>query len=181
VLGLKAHADEAAGEILEAGHAGDNAERKWRSKRTGAMEDGIEEAVGEDLHSLGFSDGGFAIVLNGSEVVYGGTAGKEAFGEDVGGGDCVLYRYVDADAADGGHGVGCVSNAEQAGGAPLAESIDLHGEEFHFVPGVDFGCAPGEKRYDAFDALMECCDAVLLDLREGPFGDEVSDLKVVGG
>ena len=50
----------------------------------------VEEAVGEDLHSLGFADGGFAIVLDGSEIVYGGTAGEEALGEDVGGGDCVL-------------------------------------------------------------------------------------------
>ncbi len=41
---------------------------------------------------------------------------------------------VDADAADGGHGVGCVSDAEETGGAPLPEAIDLHGEELHFVP-----------------------------------------------
>jgi len=75
--------------------------------------------------------------------------------------------------------VGCVSDAEQAGGAPVLEAVDLHGKKLHFVPGVDFGGAPGEKRYDALDALMECREAVLLDLGEGAFGDDVSDLKVV--
>ena len=38
---------------------------------------------------------------------------------------------------------------------------------------------PARKGYDALDALMEGWEAVLLDLREGAFGDDVSDLKVV--
>ena len=179
MLGLEAHADEAGCEVAETGHAGDHAECQWWGEGAAAVEDGVEHTVGEELHLLGFAHSRFAIVLNGAEVVYGGTAGEEAFGEDVGGGDCVLYSNVDADAADGGHGVGRVTDAEEAGGAPVLEAVDLYGEEFHFVPGVDFGGAPGEKRDDAFDALVECSDAVLLDLRKGAFGDNVSDLEVV--
>jgi len=143
------------------------------------VEDGIEHTVGEELHFLGFAHGRFAIVLNGAEIVHGCTAGEEALGEYVGGGDCILHGDVDTDAADRGHGVGCVSDAEETGATPLLKAVDLYGEEFHFVPGVDFGGAPGEKWDDAFDALMECRDAFLLDLREGAFGDDVSDLKVV--
>ena len=75
--------------------------------------------------------------------------------------------------------MGRISDAEEAGGAPVLEAVDLHGKKLHFFPGVDLGGAPGEKRYDALDALVESCDAVLLDLREGAFGDDVSDLKVV--
>ena len=179
MLGLEAHADEAGSEVAEARHAGDHAERQWRGEGATAVEDGVEHTVGEELHFLGFAHGGFAIVLNGAEVVHGGTAGEEGLGEDVGGGDCVLHGDVDTDAADGGHGVGCVSDAEEAGGTPFLQAVDLYGEEFHFVPGVDFGGAPGEEWDDAFDALMECSDAFLLDLREGAFGDDVSDLKVV--
>ena len=179
MLGLEAHANEACGEIAKAGHACDNAKRKWRGEGAVAVEDGVEQAVGEELHFLGFAHGRFTIVLNGAEIVDGGTAGEKALGEDVGGGDCVLQGDVDADAADGGHGVGGVSDAEEAGGAPLAEAVDLDGEELDFVPGVDFGGAAGEEGDDALDALLECSEAFLLDLREGAFGDDVSDLKVV--
>ncbi len=92
MLGLEAHADEAGSEMAEARHAGDHAERQWRGEGAAAVEDGVEHAVGEDLHSLGFAHGGFTIVLNGAEIVYGGTAGEEALGEYVGGGDCVLHE-----------------------------------------------------------------------------------------
>lgn len=134
MLGLEAHADKAGGEVPEAGYACNHAEREWWGEGAIAVEDAVQEAVGEELHLLGFADGGFAIVLNGAEVVYGGTAGEQAFGEDVSGGDCVLHGDVDADAADGGHGVGRVSDTEQARGTPLAEAVDLHGEELHLVP-----------------------------------------------
>ena len=48
------------------------------------------------------------------DVVFGG----EDWGQEVGGGDGVLDGEVDADAADGGHGVGGVADAEQAGPVP---------------------------------------------------------------
>ena len=80
--------------------------------------------VGDDLHALGVVDGALAVVLDAGEVVGCGGVGEEGFGEDVGGGYGVLQGDVDADAADGGHGVGGVSDAEQAGGGPLLEAVD---------------------------------------------------------
>ncbi len=71
--------------------------------------------MGEDLHALGVVDGALAVVLDAGEIVGCCGVGEEGFGEDVGGGDGVLQGDVDADAADGGHGVGGVSDAEQAG------------------------------------------------------------------
>ncbi len=79
----------------------------------------------------------------------------------------------------GGHGVGGVSDAEQAGGGPLLEAVDFYGEELDFVPGVEDGGAAGEEGDDAFDALLEGGEAGGLELGEGAFGDGVADLVVV--
>ena len=48
--------------------------------------------------------------------------------EEIRGGDGILNGEVDADAADGRHGVSGVSDAEQARGVPATEVIDLDGE-----------------------------------------------------
>ena len=72
-----------------------------------------------------------------------------------------------------------VSYAEQAGGGPLLEAVDFYGEELDFVPGVELGGAAGEEGDDAFDALLEGGQALLLDLGEGAFGYDVADLVVV--
>ena len=93
----------------------------------------------------------------------GEGVGEQRFGEDVGGGDGVLNGDVDADASDGGHGVGGVADAEESGRGPLDEAVDLDGEELDLVPGVDLGGAAGEEGHDAFDALVEGGEAFLLD------------------
>jgi len=179
MLRLQANADEASGEIRKTRDAGEQTEQERRAEEAGIAKDMGQDAVHKDLHSLGVAYGSLAIVLDASQIVHRRGAAEEGFGEHVGCSDCVLYGNVDAYSAYGGHSVGRVSNAEEAGGAPVLEAVDLHGKKLHFFPGVDLGGAPGEKRYDAFDALVESCDAVLLDLREGAFGDDVSDLKVV--
>ena len=69
MLGLDAHADEAGGEISEAREANDHAEQQRRCEGAGVVEDVIEHFVGEDLDRLGFADGGFAVVLNGAEIL----------------------------------------------------------------------------------------------------------------
>jgi len=134
VLGLQAHADEASGEVLEAGNLCDDAKREWRVDRAGALKGAGEDAVGEDLHSLGVSHGTLAVVLDSLQIVYGGAAGEDGLGEDVGGGDCVLKGDVDADAADRRHRMGRVADAEQAGGAPVLKTVYLNRKELHFVP-----------------------------------------------
>ncbi len=179
MLGLQAHADEASGEVLEAGKLCDDAKREGRGDWAGALKGAGEDAVGEDLYSLCVSHGTLAVVLDSLEIVYGGAAAEDGLGEDVGGGDCVLKGDVDADAADRGHGMGCVADAEQAGGAPVLKTVYLNCEELHFVPGVDLGGAAREEGDDALDALLEGGDAILLDLGKGAFGDEVADLEVV--
>jgi len=46
----------------------------------------------------------------------------ERLGENVGGGNCVLHRKIDADAADRRHGVRGIADAEQAWPVPLRSS-----------------------------------------------------------
>ena len=179
VLGLEAQAYEAGGELLEAGDAGEEFEEQGRLDGAGFREDSVKNFVGEDLDALGVVDGALAVVLDAGEVVGCGSAGEKGFGEHVGGGYGVLEGDVDADAADGGHGVGGVADAEEAGGGPLLEAIDFHGEELDFVPGVEDGGAAGEEGDDALDGLLEGGEAGGLDLGEGTFGEDEADLVVV--
>ena len=45
-------------------------------------------------------------------------------GEDIGGGDRVLDREVDADAADRRHGVGGIADRQQAGPMPARQPVE---------------------------------------------------------
>ncbi len=83
--------------------------------------------------------------------------------EDAGGGHGVLNGEVDADAADGRHGVGGVADAEQAGAVPACEAVDLNGEEFDLVPGGDLVDAVGEEGDEADEGVAEGGEAGGLD------------------
>ena len=120
VFGPEAHADDAAGELLEAGDAGEDAERERSIEGPGIVQDAVDDLVGAGLQALRAQDGGLALGLNRVEMVAGEGAGAEWISEEVGGGDGVLDREVDADAADGRHGVGGVADAEEAGAVPAA-------------------------------------------------------------
>ena len=48
----------------------------------------------------------------------------------------VLNRQVDADAADRRHRVRRVADAQQPGPLPVAQPVDLHGQQLHVVPVV---------------------------------------------
>ncbi len=76
VLWLEAHADEASGEVFEAGDLGGDAEREGRGDRASVLKSAGEDAVRQDLHSLCVADGTFAVVLNPSQIVYGGSAAE---------------------------------------------------------------------------------------------------------
>jgi hypothetical protein len=179
VLGLEAEADDAGGEVLEAGDPGEDAQGERRSDRAGVVQHAVEHLVGEGLEALGAADGGLAVGLDVAEVPVGEGAGAERFGEDLGRGDGVLERDVDADATDGGHGVGCIADAEEAGKRPAFEVIDLDGEQLDLVPGVEAGGAAGEEWGDALNTFAEGRKACLLDLGKGSFGDDVGGLEVL--
>ena len=94
--------------------------------------------VSENLKGLGDAGGEFAAMLDVGEGEFGNEAGCEDWSQDAGGGDGVLNSEIDADAANGGHGVGGIADAEKAGTVPASEAIDLNGEEFDLVPVCEF-------------------------------------------
>ncbi len=57
--------------------------------------------------------------------------------------------------------------------------VHLDSEELHLVPGVDLGGAAAKEGNDALEALLEGGKAFLLNLSEGAFCDDVTDLEVV--
>ena len=73
----------------------------------------------EDLAGLDPADRHLPPALHAAEVVLGHISLPELGGEQVGGGDRVLHREVDADAAGRGHGVRGVADAEQARPVPV--------------------------------------------------------------
>ena len=99
----------------------------------------------EDLEALREANGEGAAALHTGEGALRDDAGLEALAkrrdEQVGGGDGILDGEVDADAADGRHGVGGVADAEQAGAMPAAEVIDLDGERLELRPVSELGDA----------------------------------------
>ena len=53
---MEADADEAAGEVLEAGDAGEDAQSEWRLHGAFVVERFVRDAVSDDLDTLGASD-----------------------------------------------------------------------------------------------------------------------------
>ncbi len=76
--------------------------------------------------------------------------------------------------------MGGVADAEEAGGGPALEVVELDGEEFDLVPGVDgLSAAIGEEWGELRDAGLERGETLLLDGGEGAFGDDDAGLEVV--
>ena len=72
----------------------------------------------EHLHPLGDPRREFAAFLHGCSMRRRDRAGAQRLRQDVGGGDRVLHREIDADAADRRHGMRGVADAEQPGSMP---------------------------------------------------------------
>jgi hypothetical protein len=180
--------DEAGEEAAEHWAAREEAEGEGGLDGGGVAEGAGEEVVGENLKGLGDAGGEFAALLDVREGEFGDNAGGEDRREDAGGGYGVLNGEVDADAADGGHGVGSVADAEEAGTVPASEAVDLNGEELDLAPacelfdaGFVIGAAGTKKGNKARDGGAEGGQTGGLDVRgEAIFGDDEGALEVLG-
>jgi hypothetical protein len=81
----------------------------------------------DELEALGGAGGEHSTVLERAKIMVGGRAAEKDWPEEVGGGYGVLNGQVDAYAADGGHGMGGVANAEESGAGPLGKAVDRYG------------------------------------------------------
>ena len=132
------------------------------------------------LEGLSDAGGELAAVLDSFQSEFGDDAGGEYGREDAGGGYGVLNGEVDADASDGGHGVGGVADAKEAGAVPAGEAVDLDGQELDLIPIGDLIYAVGKRGDETGDAGAEGGDTGGLDRgSEAVLGDEEGALEVV--
>ena len=83
-----------------------------------------EAAVREDLKCLSHFGGEFPAFLDFVEMLINGAAILQRLPQNVGGGDCVLNGDIDANAANGRHGVSGIADAEKSRPRPVAQAID---------------------------------------------------------
>src|SRR3989442_276841 len=76
----------------------------------------------------------------------------------------VRDREGDADAADRGHRVGGVPDAEQAGPVPPAQAVDTDREQLHGLPIADLSLTTGGERREPHHIAAECLEPTLADL-----------------
>jgi len=110
--------------------------------------------------------------------IVGGDGGQGG-DENICGGDGVLNGEIDADAADGRHGVGGVADAEQAAAGPVAQAIDGDGEQLDVTPIFQLGGAALQEGSDGLEVAAKGGQAIFLDGSETVFGDYVGALPVI--
>ena len=135
VFGAEAEADEAGGDAAEEGPAVEETEGPSGSERFGTAEDAGDDVVLDDeLKTLGGVRGKCSAPLDGFEIPCGESSVAKPRGEDVGGGDGILNREIDADTANGRHGVRSVADAEKSGTKPTGQTIHDHGQQADLLP-----------------------------------------------
>src|SRR5581483_3323542 len=96
----------------------------------------------------------------------------------AGGGDGVLDGEVDADAADRGHRVGGVADAQHARRVPAPQAVHTDVEVLDVVHRGDRGHVLGDVGYQRRDLLAAGLDAPGAQFRIGSLAAEVADLEV---
>ena len=123
--------------------------------------------------------GQFAAALHGAEIIQRGGALAHARHQDVGRGDRVLDRQVDADAADRRHGMRGVADEQQAGAKPGIQPVHRHGQQLHVVPGREFVHPVAQKRREPHDVGAERLEPARVHLIDAALRDDEGALPVV--
>jgi hypothetical protein len=100
------------------------------------------------------------------------AAAREPRGEQVGGGDRVLDREVDADASDRRHRVRRVADAEEARLAPVEQPVDGDGEELDVAPRAHVADVRGEHRRGRDHLRAEDLDRLALQRLGAALGND---------
>src|SRR5260370_2486402 len=90
--------------------------------------------VYEKLEALRDAGRKIAARLHLAQVILGEPALAQRRRENICGGDRVLNREIDADAAHRRHRVCRVADAQQARAMPLLQAADLYRDQFDLVP-----------------------------------------------
>ena len=180
MLGPEAQAQHTGGQACERGEPLQQPQQKWRIQGLGAAEHATDHVVlYPHLQPLRPARWRLAPRLHAGQIGVRHMAGAERHGQQIRRRHRVLDREVDADAADGRHGMSCVADAEQPRPVPSPETVHANGQQLEIIEALDFSRAPLEERRQLFEIVLECGDAPLADVGEGALGDDIAALPVV--
>ena len=144
------------------------------------MEQRVDDpALHPDLDCLDHLHRQGAAALNRGEMLGGEPSLAQWRGENVGGGNRVLHREVDADAADRRHRVRRIADAQQPGPPPLGQPIDRDGQQFDVVPVLQLLDPIGEVRRQPDDLGAESVEAARAHLVVAALADHKGALPVI--
>ena len=92
------------------------------------------------LQALDDARGQQASRLNPGEMPVHIVAPRQSCRKDVGSGDSILDRKIDADSSHGRHGVCRIPDREQARPVPPRQPVECHGKQFHLFPVLQLLC-----------------------------------------
>lgn len=179
VFGTEADADDASRDAPQDGKTGDQFGEERHFHFLTAFEDlGEKGVLHEDLEALDYFGWPFAPRLDPGEGLFGDGLSEKRGGKEIGRGDGVLDGEIDADTAHGRHGMGGIADAKEAGQVPAFEAVHLDGQEFDFIPRIEFGDPLAQERSEMDDVLLKGGKTFLADGIERAFGDDEAALPV---
>ena len=128
----------------------------------------------EHLQGLRRAGRELATTLDQSKIVIDNRSLKKSGAQDIRRGDGVLYRQIDADAADRRHGVSRIADAQQAGPMPNPQAIDRNGQQLDVGPIAELTDAITQIWGEARDLLAKALQAVPLNLIEPSLRNHVT-------
>ena len=182
MLGPHAHADEACRELPQPRPCIQQPHEAGRLGRLHRGQCGRQhEFLRHHLKALNDLGGELPPLLDLLEVTEGRHATPQHRRQNVGRRHCVLDGEVDANAADGRHRMGGVTDAKKPGPRPFFQPVHCHGQKLDLVEVLDrFVDAARGKAGDRFQAISELGQAVRLDGVEAALGDQIGALPVIG-
>ncbi len=98
----------------------------WRHRRPGVAEDGLQAFVRVYLQELRDTCGELAPILNARQHRLCNSPLAQRIAQQIGRGDGILNREVDADTSHRRHSVRRIADAQQSRPMPLPQPVDLH-------------------------------------------------------
>ncbi|AGC63581.1 hypothetical protein MULP_03971 [Mycobacterium liflandii 128FXT] len=96
-----------------------------------------------------------------------------------GGGHRVGQGQVDPDAADRGHRVRRIADAQRAVAVPAPQPIELYIKQFHVIERLQCVDAVGEPGHQVRQRPVQCLNTLRAQLGIAALGNDVGDLVVV--
>jgi hypothetical protein len=120
MLGAKPETDESCGNARKEGQGAQQPRKAMKKPRTPVRQHSSDNrALNEELQSLGSARRALSAALNGAQIVFREAAVSKFGDQYVRGGNRVLDRQIDADAADRRHRMRRIADTEQSGAIPL--------------------------------------------------------------